>query len=253
MNPKISIVIASYNREDYLPKAIESVLLQTYENFELIIWDDGSTDGSLAIAQEYAQYDPRISVMVSPRPRQGHGAVLNQAFAHTSGEYIGWVDSDDALAPEALARTAEILDRSPDIGWVYTNYVEMDETDNVLGLGGRCQVPYDRDRLLVDFMTFHFRLMRRSVFDAVGGLDASFRTASDYDLCLKLSEEAAVYHVNQPLYYYRIHTNSLSQRYRMRQIQESGKAIAQALERRGLGDRYAVDVKIIGQFTLRPK
>jgi len=87
------LVITSYNRDRYLAKAIESVLAQTYPHFELLIWDDRSTDASLDIACYYAQQDPRICVHAAPH--HGIAPAIKAAIAHTTAPYLGWVDSDD--------------------------------------------------------------------------------------------------------------------------------------------------------------
>jgi GT2 family glycosyltransferase len=105
--------------------------------------------------------------------------------------------------------------------------------------------------MLLDFMTFHFRLMRRSAFDAAGGIDESFRCAEDYDLCLRMGELTEVRHIRKPLYYYRIHADSISQRMRIEQIHCARDAVARALERRGLSDRFEIDLQIRGRFSLR--
>ncbi|MEH1815627.1 MAG: glycosyltransferase family 2 protein, partial [Nostoc sp.] len=97
MSPLISIVIVNYNRESYLQEAIASVLTQTWQDFELLIWDDGSTDRSVAIANKYAQQDRRVRVVQAHH--QGVAAACKAAIAQTSGIYIGIVDSDDILAP----------------------------------------------------------------------------------------------------------------------------------------------------------
>ena len=92
----------------------------------------------------------------------------------SAGKYFGWVDSDDGIAPTALAETAALLDaREPEVGMAYTDYLVMDVDGKIKGPGTRTRIPYSRERLLIDFMTFHFRLMRRETFDAVGMLDES--------------------------------------------------------------------------------
>ncbi len=247
----ISIIMTVFNRERYLERAVESVLAQTRRDFELLIWDDGSTDRSVEIARDYAKLDDRVRV--TAYEHRGRTPALKAAIAETSGDYLGWVDSNDLLAPTALEETAAVLDAEPDVGLVYTDYVVIDESGRARGYGRRCRIPYSRDRLLLDFMTFHFRLIRRSVFDRVGGIDESFECAEDYDLCLRLSEAAEVRHVKKPLYYYRSHRESVSHRMRVEQIQCARRAIARALERRGLADRFEVDVQIRGRFSLRQR
>ena len=104
MSVPVSLVITVYNRECYLAAAIESVLKQTHTSFELLIWDDGSTDKSVEIASSYAEQDKRISVVAAPHT--GREQALRDALTQTQGKYLGWVDSDDLLHPQALARFA---------------------------------------------------------------------------------------------------------------------------------------------------
>ena len=97
-----------------------------------------------------------------------------------------------------------------DVGMVYTNYQVIDEIGKVRGIGSRCQIPYSKEQLLVDLMTFHFRLMRRSTYEQVGGIDSSFQWADDYDLCLKISEVTQIHHLPRLLYLYRCHSDNMT-------------------------------------------
>lgn len=251
MSVPISLITTGYNRDRYLAIAIESVLKQTYQNFELLLWDDGSTDRSIEIATHYAQQDKRIRVIAAKR--QGRSVALTCAIAQTTGKYMGLVDSDDALSPAALAETIAVLETNPAMGMVYTNYRVMDESGQVKGDGSRCKIPYSKARLLVDFMTFHFRLIRRSVYDQIGGFDPSFICAQDYDLCLKISEVSEIIHLPKPLYYYRSHSNSISHQQQIEQILWTKQAIENALERRGLANKFELDVQITSQYSLKLK
>jgi glycosyltransferase involved in cell wall biosynthesis len=246
-----TIVIPTYNREQYLSTAIESVLSQTMKDFELIIWDDGSTDDSLEIAHYYAQQDSRVQTVSAPH--QGQTKSLKDAFATAKGKYLGWVDSDDILALSALEETTKILDIHPEVGLVYTDYQVIDDNNQVRRYGYRCQMSYSKEKLLTDFMTFHFRLMRQSVYEQVGGLDESFERAQDYDLCLRLSEITNFYQLKHPLYYYRSHANSVSNLQQVEQIHCSQRAIANALERRCMTDEYKLEVQIVGHYFLKRK
>ena len=247
MTSLISIITTTYNRSQYLSAAIESILAQTYPNFELIIWDDGSTDSSLAIARKYAQQDTRIQVIAAPH--QGRGIALKNAHAACKGTYIGWVDSDDLLAPSAIEETAAVLDAQPEIGVVYTDCLTIDQKTQVKGLGHRSQIPYSPDRLLVDFMTFHFRLFRHELYNQIGGINSEYNRAEDYDFCLRLSEITQFHHLNKPLYYYRQHSQHTVQQ-QLDQIVESQSAIVQALERRSLSDEFELEVDIVSRFFL---
>lgn len=246
--PPLSIVTTIYNREQYLSAAIESILTQTDADFELLLWDDGSTDASVEIAQHYAAQDKRIQVIAAPH--QGRAPALKAAVAATTGRYVGLVDSDDLLAATALAETKAVLDQQPAVGLVYTDYMVIDEQSQVTAYGERCRVPYSKDRLLLEFMLFHFRLMRRSVYDKVGGFNETFQCCQDYELCLRLSEVTEIQHLAKPLYYYRYHQDSISGQQRVAQIHWSQQAIEQTLIRRGMADDYGLEVQIYARFGL---
>lgn len=251
MSPVVSVVIPVFNREPYIAAAIGSVLNQTYPNFELIVWDDGSTDRTADIALTSAKGDPRVRVI-----RAEHRGVcesLNGAAREASGRYLGWVDSDDALAPTALERTATLLDANPDVGMAYTKHEIMDESGSILGLGERSLIPYSKERLLVDFMTFHFRLIRRELFENIGGIDETIPYAEDYDLCLRLSEVTKISHIPEPLYFYRVHPGAISTTHRMEQIEASRNAVERALVRQGLADDFCLRLELTGRYKLRRK
>jgi glycosyltransferase involved in cell wall biosynthesis len=249
--PPISLIIGIWNRSRYVASAIKSVLNQSRGDFELIVWDDGSTDDSLQVAREAARGDKRVRVVAGEH--QGLPNLINAASKMLSGQYFGWVDSDDMLHESALKETAAILDARPQVGLVYTDYQTIDENATVKGLGARCRIPYSKERLLIDFMTFHFRLMRRELFDRVGLLDDSVRFAEDYDLCLKLSEITQFHHLQKALYYYRVHQTSVSREHSLAQIDAAGRAIRAALVRRGMDHTYELDVKYSASFQLRKK
>ncbi|MDX2239217.1 MAG: glycosyltransferase, partial [Leptolyngbyaceae cyanobacterium bins.302] len=252
MTPLISLVMTTYNREAFLDCAIASVLQQTVSNFELLVWDDGSTDGSVELAQAYAQQDKRVRVVAAAH--QGRVKALTAAIAQTQGKYLGFVDSDDWLAPTALEETVRVLEAQPAVGMVYTDYYETDAQGKVLQYGQRCRIPYSPERLLVDFMTFHFRLLRRSPYDQVGGIKDSLDFVEDYDLCLRLSEVTQFERVRKPLYFYRIHAHNASRELQVEQTLRTHWILEQALRRRGMADTHAIDLDLpAGRFTLRKK
>lgn len=104
-DPLVSVMIVNYNYERYLPEAIESVLSQTYRNFEVVICDDGSKDNSRGVIEAYAARDSRIKPVF--QENGGVGSALNSAYAATSGPIISMLDADDLFAPEKLARVVE--------------------------------------------------------------------------------------------------------------------------------------------------
>jgi glycosyltransferase involved in cell wall biosynthesis len=251
MPPLVSLIMTVYNREAYLSSALTSVLQQTYKHWELILWDDGSTDRSAEIAADFASKDARIKLTTATHV--GRAQSLQAAHALAQGDYLGWVDSDDLLAPSCLTATANVLDTRPEIGLVYTNHWVIDAQGIIQGLGKRCAIPYSSQRMLVDFMTFHFRLFRRQVFSQAGGIDLNFPAAIDYDLCLRMCEQTEVFHLTQPLYSYRVHPTSISGKQRLKQTYYASEAIQGALERRGLTETYELNVNVESRFLLQPK
>ena len=139
-SPPVSLVVVNYNQGRFLSASLQSILRQTYRNLEVLFWDDGSTDRSVEIARSLAVRDDRLRVIAAPH--QGLGLARLQALAQTTGEYVGYVDSDDVLALSAVAETVQVLEARSEIGWVYTDYQEVTAAGKVLGLGHRCQMPY---------------------------------------------------------------------------------------------------------------
>jgi glycosyltransferase involved in cell wall biosynthesis len=251
MPKTVFLAMPVYNRENYLSQALDSILAQTYPHWYLTVLDDGSTDTSVEIAREYVKLDPRIQFVSALHA--GQTPALRAAMMATpnvSHGYCGWVDSDDLLAPDALAATVKILDEKTDVGMVYTDYRVIDPHGKDLGLGTRCQIPYSPERLLIDFMTFHFRLMRWEVYDRVGGIDLAFSQAQDYDLCLKISEVTEIYHLCASLYFYRVHPAAITQTQKPEVIAYASQAVRNALFRRGLSSRYRLEVTEGDRFKI---
>ena len=251
MKHSISLVTTVYNREKYLKEAIKSVLQQTRRDFELLIWDDGSTDDSVKIAQSYEKQDSRIRVVAAPHG--GNGSALSNAVAETTGKYLGWVDSDDLLEPEALEKTAEVLENNPHLGMVYTDCFRIDEEGKMLGLDKRSQLPYSPERMLTSFITFHFRLIRRSVYSQIGGVLPEYDRIEDYELCLRLSEATEIQRLPKPLYKYRVHKNSISGSRQEEQSLLFVKVATEALHRRGLSEEWELDFAFVPYLKLKEK
>ena len=247
-----SIVMPVHNGRAFVAGAVAGVLGQTHPAVELVVWDDGSTDGSLDAAREAARGDPRARFFRS-EGRRGVAATLNLAFAEATGDYLGVVDADDVPHLQAVAATAAVLDRSPDVGLAYTRHREIDAAGVPGRVGPRCLIPFDPNRLLIDFMVFHFRLFRRPLFDALGGFDESYAAAVDYDFVLRASERARIEQVPRVLYDYRVHGGSISQSRRREQVACSRRAVESALRRRGAEGRFELLVDDRDRFRLRSR
>ena len=251
-SPQVSIAMPVYNTAGFLPAALDSLLAQDHADWECLLWDDGSTDGSAEIAAGYAARDPRIRLFGDGRNR-GNPTALASALKQARAPFLGVLDGDDLLEPNALSTMLAHMRANPGLGMAYSRYVEIDEAGRLLGPGRRFNTPYSPDRLLVEFMTFHFRLIRAEAYRAAGGYDPTIDESGDYDLCLRLSELCAIGHVPAVLYRYRIRRSSISNAARLRQVRSSFEAARRALERRGMASDHQLSLGIRARHVLRPK
>jgi glycosyltransferase involved in cell wall biosynthesis len=180
--PRVSVVIPTYNCERFLERAIRSVLAQTYRDYELIIVDDGSTDGTQSVVAGYGD-----AVRYMYHPNQGASAARNSAISQATGEFIAYLDADDLWSPNKLALQVEYLDEHPTCGFVHTEVAVIDEHDAILHAcfnrdTGRA-VPQGRcvgDVLQRSHIQTLTVLERRVVFDDVGYFDLRLPVAQDY-------------------------------------------------------------------------
>ena len=246
--PAVGIVVPAYNARPFVAEAVASVLGQRDRDLELLVWDDGSTDGTAEAAEAAIGADPRGRVV-----RAGHQGLtrsLRDAYAQCRGRLLGQCDADDRLHPDAVAACRARLRAVPRAGFVYTRHRVIDDAGRDRGVGKRGRLPFDRNRMLLDFLTFHFRLYRRRAFEAAGGWDVGYERAQDYDLCLRLSEVAPVAHLPRPLYDYRVHARSVSHTAKPRQVADALRAVNAALSRRGEAGRFRVVADARGKFRL---
>ena len=186
--PTISIVTPSFNHGRYIEATIQSVLNQDYPGLEYLVVDGGSKDSTIETLRHFEHRLKWIS-----EKDGGQADAINKGFGRTSGQVLGWVNSDDTLAPHALQTVGDFFAKNPDIGIMYGDADFIDGEGEFIG---HCQhiEPFDRRRLLhySDFIVQPAAFFRREVFEAVGGLDASLNWAMDYDFWLKASAKARV-------------------------------------------------------------
>ena len=215
--PKATIWIPAYNHASYLPAAIESALAQTYENLEIVIVDDGSTDDSLAIAQSYAARHPDV-VRVFTHPghaNRGVSATVNLCFEKSTGKYVQGMASDDLLHPRKVAEQVAYLERHPELGWVYGHAFYVDENNRPrpeLGLFGRDLTrtadPVE-ELILGNAICGITVLKRREVVSEVGPLDETL-VFSDWDFWVRLAARHKMGFLPGPRVRYRVHTYNTS-------------------------------------------
>jgi glycosyltransferase involved in cell wall biosynthesis len=209
----ISIVTPSYNQAPFLEQAMLSVLRQEHRPLEYIVMDGGSTDGSMEIIQRHAD---QLAAWVSERDGGQYDAI-NKGFARSTGEIMGWLNSDDQLTPWALSIVAEIFQSCPEVEWLTTlSQIRWD----IAGRAVRClpQSGYSRAGFLAGenlprdhgFSTGWIQqestFWRRSLWEQAGGeVGARFRLAGDFDLWARFFQHAELYGVETPLGGFRFH------------------------------------------------
>lgn len=209
--PKVTVLMTVYNGEKYLNEAIDGILNQTFRDFEFLIVNDGSTDGSRDIIKSYK--DPRINLVDNER-NIGLTASLNRGLRLAGGEYIARQDADDISLPERLENQVSILERNREIALLGSWYLEIDENGIPLR---EYKLPCEPLQISWDsifycsFSTVVFR--RESILKNVGFYDESFRYAQDWELYSKIARTHTVVNIGEYLVKYRLHSRSMTDTY----------------------------------------
>ncbi len=220
--PRVSMIMPVYNGADYLEQAIQSMIAQDFEDWELLCIDDGSRDESAAIMAKYAAEDGRIRHL-SNEHNIGLPATLNCGFAKAHGELHSWTSHDNILRPNMLSTLVAKLDEQPEVDIVYAGYSIISGSDKVT----RYVAPRPiEDRWFCNPVGAAF-LYRRDVTDKLGGYDVSLFGAEDYDYWMRAARQFKLQPVETDLYLYRRHEDSLTNT-RSRDIK---KKVAYVLQR----------------------
>ena len=204
--PSLSVITPSYNQVEYLPRTIESVLAQDYPALEYLVMDGGSTDGSVAILERYAAAGKLRFVS---QKDAGQSDAVNQGFARTTGEVIGWVNSDDLYAPGALRAVGEHFAAHPEVEWLFGRCPIVDRDDSpykpwVTRYKEFWLRRYSYRWLLVEnFISQPAVFFRRRLLDRVGALDPQLHLAMDYHLWLRMGQVAEPAFLDRELAYFR--------------------------------------------------
>ena len=234
--PAISVVLPVYDGERYVAEAVESILVQTFRDFELLIVDDGSKDGSLEILRDYAGRDPRVRL--TSRPNAGLVPTLNEMLARARGEFIARMDADDVALPERFARELAYLRTHPECLAVGSAVDWIDPEGELLK---RHVPPLGHDE--IDAAHLRSReaeichpsvLVRASAFERVGLYDAALDGAEDLDLWLRMAEVGKLANLAEPLLRYRFHFAKVGFVAKRRQVEAARQAVLRACERRKL-------------------
>lgn len=223
--PRLSVAMSVFDNAPYLAPAIESILAQTYTDFEFLIVDDGASDGSADIIDRYAERDPRIRVI--HQENCGLVASLNTMIAQARAPLIARMDGDDIALPHRFAAQVAYLDAHPAIGVLGTGCTCIDETGAMSSR--RFDNVVEPQALLEDLangppLCHPSVMMRRDPVVAVGGYHAAYRHCEDYDLWLRLSEHVQMANLPDRLLLYRQSETQVSNRHAF--VQKIGAAIA---------------------------
>lgn len=233
--PDISVVTSAYNGLPYLRESLRSVLKQSHRDFELIVVDDGSTDGSWDVLCEFRARDPRI-VLLRNETNSGYARSQNRAIAVAKGRYIALQDQDDVSHPDRLRRQFELLEKSPAVGVVGAWPRFIDERGALVENASFVLLSRNEDlqkRLLhSNCFCGPSVMMRRSALERAGGYDPELRSAEDYDLLLRLAEVGELANLPGDLYHYRQHQGSVSKVRRAEQMRHKAVALERAIARR---------------------
>jgi len=232
-NPRVSILMSVFNGKDYVRQSIDSILGQTYRDFEFIIIDDGSTDGTAEILESYKH----PGIRVHTQKNHGLTKALNTAISLSQGEYLARQDSDDISNPQRLERQVKFLDENGKVGLVGTYYNRIDLRGNIL----QDMKPLVRSNELKKRLEMHNQfahgsvMFRRRCIECVGVYREEFRVAQDYDLWLRISERFDVANLPEFLYQWRLNLSSQSVRSLDVQNAHASMASELAKERRSRG------------------
>ncbi len=199
--PRISVVIPVFNAERFLPDAIHSILAQCEESLEVIVVDDGSTDGSAAVAERFGK-----PVRVIRQANSGPAAARNRGIEAARADYLAFLDADDLYMPDKLPLQTERLDRHPAVDVIIGqhHYLMLDGADGNQPRFSR----YDDDHLSLQFGCC---LFRRRVFDRIGLLDESMRLGEDWDWFMRAREAGVPLLLHRDVVLHqRIHTGNIT-------------------------------------------
>jgi glycosyltransferase involved in cell wall biosynthesis len=207
----VQVVMPAYNAEAYIGEAIDSVLAQTFTDWELTVVDDGSTDATADVVAGYS--DGRIGLV-----RTGNGgpsSARNRALAESRSPYVAFLDADDLWRRDKLERQVAVMEAKPDVGLVHTDMETLKD-------GERSPYPtpttlYGPESQFVrlaagNFIASPSVLLRRVLLDRYGGFDEEFWTSEDFELWMRLAPHTTFAYIDEPLLVYRLTRNSLTRR-----------------------------------------
>src|SRR5581483_691092 len=208
--PSVSVVIPVRDGEAFIAEAVTSILQQTFADLELVIVDDGSTDGTRAIIDTCAQDDRRVTVITPPTP--GQSSARNAGARAARAQFIAFLDADDVALPDRIERQHEFLLGHPAVA-VVGGAMELIDDDGRVFDRVDCELTDAEIRAALprwNPMAHSTVMLRKDAFDRVGGYRGAFLAAEDYDLWLRLAEHYELANLAQPVCRYRVHRRQIT-------------------------------------------
>lgn len=210
----VSVLIPLFNRAQYIEETIQSVLSQDYPRIELIVIDDGSTDGGDLLVQTLVDQEKLCLLRHPDNVNKGQAAALNLGLSAARGEYIAVLDSDDLYVEGKIAKQVAFLQQHPEIGLVYGNGKGIDAAGKVIydiNYDNQPE-PSDPNAVLLDcyFLLPQNSLVRASVYQQAGNFDERLRSGQDHDMLIRLAEKTKIAHQSIDSFRYRRHGDSIS-------------------------------------------
>ena len=237
--PRVSVLLSVYNGARYIEESLRSVLDQTFTDFEVLLYDDGSTDETPDILRRYAERDSRIDLRLRP-----HGNFVdhfNDGIRTARGLYVARADGDDLNEPTRFAEQVKFLDEHPKVVAVGSRVREIDPMGVELGVTGERDQPLEHAEIERNLlagngwaMSHPAATMRTAALRQIGGYNRDYVFAEDTDLFLRLAEIGELANLPEPLVRYRRHAKSVSSQNFEEQRRRFGRIIAEAHRRRGL-------------------
>lgn len=234
--PLVSIVMPTYNGarngKPYLRQAIESIITQTYSNFELIIVDDCSTDNTPIIIEEYLNRDSRIKMIRNPVNSKTPTS-LNNGFAISRGDYLTWTADDNIYRENAIERMVNFLENNKEYDLVYTDYTQIDDEGKVYRIMKACD-DYQYSLSFTCCITA-CNLYRRIIYTKIGNYNPDYFLAEDHEYWLRIARSFKLKCLHEDLYLYRIHGGA--------QTNTRGAELTKVIERI-IFDNYKIERKM---------
>lgn len=241
---KFSILIANYNNGKYFEDCYKSIINQTFENWEVIILDDASTDNSVEVIKKIIGIDERFTLHEHPK-NEGVGVIKAKLIELAYGEICCFVDPDDTIASTALEKHLEVLNKHKDVVLTYSRLMKCDENLNPISeFKAAMQVPNgDRNFFNCPVQIAPLVCFRKDVYLTTQKMNPRFRIAEDQDLYFKMYEKGKVKFINQTDYFYRAHSGGISQNEnKQKSYAYFAECIYEAMQRRKITQINGVEI-----------